>query len=364
MIIFLDTNIFFNNWHLKNANFKLLFNYVANTDSTILISEIVCDEINNKYRQAIQESHHSLTSALGKYQRLFIEDLKIEIPKGEDKYNFRNVILSKTEHLIIYGYENISNSTIVTRAIKKVKPFQEEDKGFRDTLIWLSFLDYLKSRGIKEDITFINNNSSDFYNDKKSDFNDDLKKDIAENEITNNFSVFKDLYSFVTSIIDKSKHTFTIEEITEEIIGNNERTIEIELEYFINQLTPIEIVELFGRSSEQKKALSYASTVKFEIVEGIEDLYLSNYEILKDNNLIFLELEFNLRLVEIEYSLPTIFYKEHLEPISTRYYNQENVGDNTKFYDFLRIEFNISFTFNKEFEEVQDLVINNTNIMK
>lgn len=364
MIIFLDTNIFYNNWYLKNANFKLLFNFVSNTSSTIFISEIICDEVNNKYSQAISDSYNTFNTALAKYQKLLNKEINLEALTNENKYNFRDILINKAENLVFYGYESVLNSIVVSRAIKKVKPFQEEDKGFRDTLIWLSFLDYLKSNELPDEIIFINNNSSDFYNDKKNDLHQDLKNDLVEKNIANNFVIFKDLYSFVTSTIDKSKHSFTIEEIKEEIVYENESLIAIELEYYINRLTSLEIVELFGRSNEQKKALAYCNAVKFEVIEGIEDPELSNYEILKDPNLIFIELNFNLRIVEIEYSIPTTIYNENLDLLRIGYYNIEEVGDNTKLYDYLRIDFNISFTFNKELEDIQDLVINSTKILK
>jgi galactose mutarotase-like enzyme len=56
---------------------------------------------------------------------------------------------------------------VVKRAIKLVKPFTGQEKGYRDTLIWLSFLSYLKDNDIEGDVAFITNNKHDFFEVKE-----------------------------------------------------------------------------------------------------------------------------------------------------------------------------------------------------
>ena len=47
MKVFLDTNAFYNNWFVDNANFKLLFHYLNNEEFDLLLSNLVAQEVNN-----------------------------------------------------------------------------------------------------------------------------------------------------------------------------------------------------------------------------------------------------------------------------------------------------------------------------
>ncbi|MEW7849251.1 PIN domain-containing protein [Massilia aurea] len=47
MNIFLDTNVFYNDWFLNNANFRYLFHYLSNEDGNLLVSKLVCQEAEN-----------------------------------------------------------------------------------------------------------------------------------------------------------------------------------------------------------------------------------------------------------------------------------------------------------------------------
>jgi hypothetical protein len=364
MIIFLDTNIFFNNWHLKNANFKYLFNYASNTGSTILISEVVLAEIMNKVDQETRSLRDVLNKNIEKYQKIINQDLglKIEVPKAE--YDFKKIIKEKTDTVVFYEIGNISNSDLVTRAIKKIKPFQDHDKGFRDTLIWLSFLNYLKSNSINDEILFINNNSTDFYNKDASDLHDELKNDLLEKKISNPFRVFKDLHAFVSLTIDKSKHGITEEEIYQDILYNNEHILESELEQIISEFSPLKAVNLFVQDNATKSILSSVTNFRFKITEGLEDLVLLNYKVLDNNSDVFIELNFNLRIVDIEYTIPTVIYRENYDLLEYQFFNSEEIGEQTKFYDFLRIDLNVTYTFNKKTKDLQGLEINQIEIIK
>ena len=365
MIIFLDTNIFYNNWYVKNANFNLLFNFVSNTQSTILISDIVEDEVNNKKKQITTETYSSLLATFEKYQKLL--DKKLDVTVKEEKkneYSFKEIITSKCDNIIFYPYDTIPNSILVNRAIRKVKPFQEQDKGFRDTLIWLSFLEHIKANYSNEEIIFINNNSYDFYNSKKDGLHEELLNDLEEYDIKNKFSIYKDLYSFVTSTIDKSLHSLNLDKLGEELIIPYEHLIEIETEYYINALSELEKIEITGRNSDLKKILASVNLINFHIVEGIEDLSILHHKILDDPNLIFLELNFNLRISEVEYYMPSTIYNDNSDNLNTKFYNVEEIAGNTKFYDFLRIDFDVSYTFNKEIKDIQGFVINRSEILR
>ncbi len=56
MLIFIDTNIFFRNWKLKNADFSFLFNFITNENGVLLLSELVVSEIESIRNRELEAS--------------------------------------------------------------------------------------------------------------------------------------------------------------------------------------------------------------------------------------------------------------------------------------------------------------------
>ena len=56
MQIFIDTNIFYNDWFIQNSNFKYLFNYINNDGHTLLLSKLVIQESENIRNREINEA--------------------------------------------------------------------------------------------------------------------------------------------------------------------------------------------------------------------------------------------------------------------------------------------------------------------
>mgnify|MGYP000112568906 CR=1 FL=1 len=56
MLIFLDSSIFCSDFHLTSTNFELLKNYICKGGSWLCFSEIVIDEVKNKYKEKISIS--------------------------------------------------------------------------------------------------------------------------------------------------------------------------------------------------------------------------------------------------------------------------------------------------------------------
>lgn len=64
MWIVLDTNIFFNDWYVKGANFEMLRNYCNNMRHTLLLPQIVIQEVDNKYQQSKEKLHQTYTGII------------------------------------------------------------------------------------------------------------------------------------------------------------------------------------------------------------------------------------------------------------------------------------------------------------
>lgn len=309
MLIFIDSNIFFNNWYLDNANFKNFINYLQKTDSKILISEIVCSEIDNKFLTELASLKKSFEAGLNRSKQLLNKSFDFDLDSLSKDYSLKKIISEKTKNAIFIPFNDISNSILVERAIKRIKPFQDKDKGFRDTLIWLSLLKYLKENNETENISFINNNSSDFFNNDKTDLHQDLKNDLKKNEITNEFKVYKSINDFIGEKVESEHQDLKIEEFLDKYIYPNEDTIEQQLEYHIEFESTQWFNKLLNESSSDFKDVHYILDYKFEILEGIEDLELLTWNFLSKTD-IYAELQFVLRMVNFQVTIPRLVYDD------------------------------------------------------
>lgn len=355
MIIFIDTNILFNNWHLNNANFQFLFNYLENTNSILAISELVCQEIDNKFYIELENLKKGFDSNLKKGNSLLNKEINFDNNSLETTYRFKDIVNLKTKNVEFYDYSTISNLLLVDRALKKVKPFKDEDKGFRDSLIWLSFLSYIKKKG-NHKIAFINNNSSDFLNSEKTDLNESLRNDLKSQGIDNEFKIYDSIRNFIEKEVG-FKHTYTKSTILEEFIYPNELLIEKMLQDYINSQSVKWFDETIKSHTANFQNTDYIISFNFEIVEGIEDPELLNWEQIEKDKF-FSQLSFHLRIVEIELVIPKIFFEGLKDDYKYRNIDIEYDSDNVILTFIKKVYLNISFNFDTSKTVVTDLDIN------
>jgi hypothetical protein len=357
MIVFIDTNILYNNWHFENANFKYLINFLENTNSELIVSDVVCDEIENKFNKELEILKKSFKDSIKRSKSLLKIEPSFDFKKLDYKYSIRDIISEKTQNVKFIPYNSIENTKIVERAIKKVKPFQDQDKGYRDTLIWLSFLEYLKNNCPYEDVLFINNNSKDFFDGKNQNLHQDLLEDVSKFGLKNNFRIYNSIRDFIDKEVDMKQNKYSSNQIMEEFIYPNENLIEQELEYHINSQTSNWFQQLLKNSVGELTNINYLIDFEIVIIEGIEDPDLMKWSIINDNDF-FAELYFNLRIVDLRLTIPTIVYKNNKNFFDTKFYDIESNDENTFLKTIRRIHFNISFNFIVDDENITDIVIN------
>jgi hypothetical protein len=356
MIIFIDTNIFFNYWHLQNANFIYLFNFLENTGSKLFISEVVCEEVDNKFKTEIESLKKNFSDGIKKSNSVLLQAPELDLKLLDTEYSFRKTLSSKTNNVTFLSYDEISLQTLVNRAIKKVKPFQYEDKGFRDTLIWLSLLEFLSKNKEKSKIAFINQNSSDFYNPEKTTLHDDLKNDLETYNLKNEFSVYESIKDFIKLEVNLDQHKFNNSQMMEDYIYPNERLLEEAVESFINSQSKnwfSDIIKQNGSYSD----IVYLNGYKFHIFEGIEDPEFVNWSEINPGSF-FAQGDFFLRLVDFEFTIPKAVYSSNKEHYDKYYYEIEIENDFATIKTVRKVFMNVSFYYDVEKNEFSNLAIN------
>lgn len=356
MKILIDTNIFYNNWYLDNAYFEYFFNFIENTNSQLLISDVVVEEVENKFNEQLNVLRHNFKKNIQQSEKLLNKKFDFNLKEVLVNFSFKSVLDSKCDNIIYFEYEKVSNKTLVHRAISVTKPFGENDKGFRDSLIWLSFLEFIKENKTDDEIVMINNNSKDFMNKEKNGLDSQLLKDLETNNISNEFFVFTSLKEFIDKEVDISIHKYTDQKALEKLIYENESEIEYNLLQHINFQQPSWFQDLLSTSSGELQNVRYLTNYDIIIMEGIEDPDLIKWSSI-DEQKIFVELSLNLRRVDLHLTFPKQVYQDSLIHLEPSCYNVMEHGDFVTLFMIKRIYLDIAFNVIGEIF-VDNIVIN------
>ena len=154
------------------------------------------------------------------------------------KYDFKELVKKFIDYsnITILDYSDVEQEEVVEKALYLKKPFQEEEKGYRDTMIWLSLLAFVKTNNIEEEVIFISSNKNDFFEKKKilDEKNDEVEvlnfDDIFENDLKifkKNFNKFNKIVNENFEKISKDKK----ENLTKEIEFLNKKIEKILKEF-------------------------------------------------------------------------------------------------------------------------------------
>lgn len=354
MRIFLDTNIFYNNWFVNKANFQYLFHFINNEGHDLLLSNIVLEETNNIRNRQVSSNIEEIQSIINKLKKLNASKIIFDKDSlGISDYNLIDELNEKINDIIPIEYETISHSAIVSRLFKNLKPFSSQEKGYRDTLIWLSFIKHLKESGRRDEVIFITENSSDFYINNKDQisFHGDLQKDLEEENISIKITPYKNLHEFVKTQIDKETHSFdhTKHEST------FEDYVEIKSIEYLESLDN-EQLSMYLEDSLFESKLSNINKVTVDILEGFEDNSIERISQV-DESKVYVSYEFNLRRVFIKIELPYLDYITNKTEIDSKYEVLNNNGQLVTIETLVRPYFDVSFIFSPQTEELESFSV-------
>lgn len=164
MRIVIDTNIFCEDYYLRGSNFRVLLDGLNSLPGTLLIPDVVVDEVVNRYREDLLEITSKEREARNSLGRLLsdpdsVPPLNIDVVAQTKAYrtHLETVI---AQHGKVLPYPQIPHKKIVERDLARKKPFKRDGSGYRDLLIW----ETIKSQMLwgAERVIFLTNNPKDF----------------------------------------------------------------------------------------------------------------------------------------------------------------------------------------------------------
>lgn len=201
MIVYVDSNILFNDPYLNSQKTKVVLDKIEATNGKLKIPYVVQQEtLNNllvelsKLTDSFQKNINGLTkltNKLGEQQKPDVLDLS---RYKED--NIRSMFFKRYKQLIdaglieIISHQSMDHELLVDdllhRALNSVKPFSPHKEEFKDTMIWKTIIHDIEINNYEKCI-FITNNTSDFYDEKGEYFHQHLKNDIPKGVTLNNY---------------------------------------------------------------------------------------------------------------------------------------------------------------------------------
>jgi hypothetical protein len=356
MLIFLDTNIFYNNWHLKNAQWGLLSNFIHNTGAVLLLSDLVCEEVQNIQEKQVIESVAAIQAEINKLDKLNESKITFDPSSLIQAYNFKSIVENRIRDVIYLPYDMIEQRPVVHRAVKRIRPFQDEDKGYRDTLIWLSLLHYLRETKNQTEVVFINDNSTDFYNKNEKKFHTDLQNDIQDHALTCSFNINNSLYEFLGKILASEDHAINYEEFNDKYLNENDSLIQDSISDYLEYLPHPEFRQLIIKENGERPELAYSNDHEFEIMEGIEDPELLACKKVSKNSF-YINYKFNLRICAISFTIPEPEFEANKTKILLNYQEAEILDHGVVITGFHRIDVIISFNLTTDNLEIDGLSV-------
>lgn len=356
MNVFIDTNAFFNNWFVGNVNFKLLFHYLNNEQLDLLMSELVVQEVNNLRNKEVDESRVEVKRLLNRLKKVNKGSIGVSVDDITiSDYDIKSILDAKVHYVETISYDDIPHKEVVRRALGLVKPFTDGEKGYRDTLIWLSFLEYLKDNQITGDIAFITDNKNDFFEKKGSQlaFNADLQRDIQELQIQATIKPYLNVFDFVKENVDKISHAVD----KYEILDDQEYFLIEETESYLNAMNNAALSDLLG-SRVFSDRLTEVIDIESDIFEGLEDPEVNHVSELPATS-VYINCEYEMRRVDLVVTLDLIEFKQHVEEIEVikSLYNVEIDGDYVKLSFVFRLYIDASFEYDTSMEKCSNLSI-------
>ncbi|CAB1213103.1 PIN domain-containing protein [Klebsiella michiganensis] len=363
MLILIDTNIFYNNWKMSSAMFQVLSNFLKNTvQNQLIIPFIVIKETQKKYNDEVEKIQKELLQLKGRVNKLsgnefYIDDLSDETKK----FSFQNELLKIFPNTLIISSSYIDNDRLSDKAIFSKRPFRDNEKGYRDALIWNGLTQYLYKNKIRDKIAFITNNSHDFMssNKQKKEFHPDLKEDLTNLDLQNEFLLYSSLNEFIIEHVDQELHSFShgnIYEIEDRYIKSIEDEFEDFTPSYMENLSLDECASIYESSGFNGSIIRMCKAFDFDVIEGTEDPSMySGYKL--PNGKFAFEYSYNFRICSFEFYIDTVIYLQNKDVIISEFVNIEVGKKITRFYSYPRIYFHGSGIINFASNDIEKINI-------
>lgn len=202
---------------------------MAQRGGTIVLGQIVVDEVCNKFKENLVEQVMKVNNALRDLNKMLPDHPvslgKIDVEeKCNDYKDFLEMFIIESGMTVAEDYPDIKHEIVVKRALQRKKPFKADGStGYRDYLVWQTCLEVAR-RYASEEIHFITENTRDFadQNDREK-LHPDLLEDLSEMKISESrFFYWNSLRNFIDKYAKQKLDIIEAHEVLVDEIEKNE----------------------------------------------------------------------------------------------------------------------------------------------
>lgn len=358
MIIILDTNIYFDNWFLTSPQFALLASYCKNTSATLLVPQVVVDEIEAKFDQKWTAFIEILEGLPRQFEEFRVVQSQLPSMPSKPVYEFASVVRRHFRNSIVLTYENLPHGPLVKKAIHSRRPFREKEKGYRDSLMWESVLTYLSSTNSVMPVAFINANTKDFWEQgtESSRLHPDLREDLISRKIENSFLLYSTLRQFTDTHIEKSVLNFDEDQFKERYQDEIEDIAQDAAMVHLNDLEVPAVRAILVDAGFSARAAQAINQTRWTLFEGIEDYeFLSFARITSDQ--IYVSFKFDMRMLDLEVDMFASEYFSNKADLDGEFINHDVNSQYAHMNTILRGDFKAGILFDTKKETVDQISI-------
>jgi hypothetical protein len=195
MLLILDSNVFISDFWLRGTQFALLKDAVQRIGGELLVPEVVNAEVRTKYREKLAEAIRAEAKAT-----TAVSDLLGPSASPTPSRDLDAACRAYGDHLDrelkaigakLLPIPEVSHQAMLSLALDRKRPFDNEGRGYRDALIWETILKLARERGGQ--ISFVSMDS-DFGTD--AGLHTDLSNSLAGISRVGGFEFHKSLALF------------------------------------------------------------------------------------------------------------------------------------------------------------------------
>lgn len=186
-------------------NFAVILASAKNGDIELHIPEIVLDEVFNKFRQRAEKSQTDIAGEMAKFSKLarleYLSPVNSELIDElclKHEAHIRKVITENK--MIITPYPETSHKFLAKKAIQIKKPFNVNEKGYRDSLIWENIKSFITEEQVEiassPEVVFVTANHKDVLA-HENELHHDLTTELENQDLkTDTIVIYSDLKNF------------------------------------------------------------------------------------------------------------------------------------------------------------------------
>ncbi|MGF6901889.1 PIN domain-containing protein [Paraburkholderia sp. GAS348] len=357
MYIILDSNIFFNNWYLRSAEFERLVHHANSVAATLVVSQVVVDEVSAKFEEHASNFRADEKKLKDACARLTFAPFDWPEITAPDSYDFVQILRSRFQDVAVASYDHVGHQRLVDKAIRKEMPFQSNEKGYRDALMWLTLLAFIKGSNSDRYVVFINENKNDFF-EKGGDrlrLHHHLQADWDTEKLDNELFLYNKLSDFNDVQMQPAGHDIDLVAFIEQHADTIETAVSLDIGDYLEGdgtrkfLTMLCLSGLVTQNSD------------WEVIEGIEDFTVVQCQHISPT-LSYVGVRFNLRIVSVSLKVAADVYRAQKHEIDATFQTVTPDGDFVDMSMWVRCYFEASLLYDARNEDVREIALGLTDL--